>query len=326
MLRAAPAGPGQLSSPAASRRYRADGTGGTDKLASHEGSSARATSSPPVGALLHYVPRPVRRFFRIAWEVNLTGMASMIAYNLLYGIIPVALLGLFIGGHVLSSDAVQDSVLVDLEQLFPGTTQPTLINVLDNVRHSTTGTGILALIGSLWLGSMFWGSLDTVFAKIYGCPSRPWLKQKRFALGMVFVVLVFMIATVTVPTAQSILRNGVRHLPFDLAQVSVVVYSGSLAVGLFLLFVCLVAIYYRVPNFRVPWRAVWPGALGATLAIGVIDYSFPVYLAHFSLIASFGTLLVFIIVVLVWFYVLAVIILGGAIVNALRVRPPKPGD
>ena len=250
----------------------------------------------------------------------------MLAYNLLYGTIPVALLGLFIGGKVLTSNAVQESVLRDLQQLFPGTTKTTLDNVLTQVRHSTTGTGLLALVGSLWLGSMFWGSLDTAFSRIYDCPSRTWLRQKRFGLGMVFVVLLFMITTVSVPTAQSILRNGEHHLPFDLEHVAIVIYVGSLVVGLSLLFLCLVLIYYRVPNFRVPWRAVWPGALGASVAIGVIDYGFPVYLSHFNLISHFGTALVFIVVVLIWFYVLALIILSGAIVNALRMRQVRPGE
>jgi len=137
----------------------------------------------------------------------------------------------------------------------------------------------------------------------------------------VFVVLLFLIATVSLPTAQSILRNGEKHLPFDLEHVAVVVYVGSLVVGLSLLFLCLVLIYYRVPNFRVPWRAVWPGALGATLAIGVIDYAFPVYLTNISTIAKFSSTIVFILIMLGWFYVLALIILSGAIVNALRLDP-----
>jgi YihY family inner membrane protein len=276
--------------------------------------------------LSRFVPRPIRRFWRIAWDANITGMSSMLAYNMLYGVIPVALLGLFIGGHVLASNAIQQSVLRDLEEIFPGTAKGTLNTLLEHVRGSTTGTGILALVGSLWLGSMFWGSLDTAFSRIYDCTSRPWLKQKRFGLGMVFVVILFMIATVAVPTAQSILHNGVKHLPFDLAHVAILVYAGSLAVGLVLLFGCLVAIYYRVPNFRVPWRAVWPGALGATVAIGVIDYGFPVYIAHFNTIASFGTVIVVIVVILIWFYLLALIILSGAIVNALRMRPERRGE
>jgi membrane protein len=70
----------------------------------------------------------------------------------------------------------------------------------------------------------------------------------------------------------------------------------------------------------VPWRAVWPGAIGATLAISVIDSAFPLYLSSISTIARFGTTIVFILIVLGWFYVLAIIILGGAVINALRLR------
>ena len=137
---------------------------------------------------------------------------------------------------------------------------------------------------------------------------------------MLGVVIVFMIATVAVPTAQSFLRAGVAELPFDLSRVTALVYAASLAATIVLLFGCLAVIYSRVPNRRVPWRAVWPGALGATLAIAIVDYGFPLYLTSISTIARFGTTIVFILIMLGWFYVLALIILAGAVVNALRLR------
>jgi len=267
------------------------------------------------------VPAGLRRFWRVAWDANITGLASMLAYNMLLGIVPIALLGLFVAGQVLSSHAVETSVLTDLQEVFPGTAQATLDSLLGEIRSSTTSTGVLALIASLWLGSSFWGAMDTAFSRIYSDQPRPWLKQKRFALSMLGVVLLFMIATVAVPTAQSILRAGVADLPFDLAHVGVVVYIASLALGLAILFGCLVVIYARVPHRRVPWRAVWPGALGATLAIGVIDYAFPIYLNNISTLARFGTTIVFVLIMLGWFYVLALIILAGGIVNALRLAP-----
>jgi len=186
--------------------------------------------------------------------------------------------------------------------------------------------GVLALIAALWLGSSFWGALDTGFDKIYHGPSRGWLKQKRFAISMLFVVLLFMVATVAIPTVQSLLRAGANRLPFDLADVAWVVYAGSLAFSLVLLFGCLVIIYSRVPHLKVPWRAVWPGALGATAAIAVVDYAFPAYLSHISTIAHFGTTIVFVLIMLGWFYVLALILLGGAIVNAMRLTPAGPAD
>ena len=242
----------------------------------------------------------------------------MVAYNMLLAVIPIALLALFIAGQVLRSGAVQRSVLNDLQEIFPGSTEHTLNSLLGQIRHSTTSTGVLALIASLWLGSSFWGALDTAFSTIYGCSSRSWIDQKRFALVMVGVVLLFMVATVAVPIVQSILEAGANKLPFDLARVADLVYVIGLVVSLTLLFVCLTVIYARVPNRSVPWRAVWPGALAATVAIAVVDYAFPVYLTNISTIARFGTTIVFVLIVLGWFYLLAIIILGGGIVNALR--------
>jgi YihY family inner membrane protein len=265
-----------------------------------------------------------RRFWRVAWDANITGQSSMVAYNMLLGVIPVALLGLFVGGQVLRSDAVQRSVLGDLREVFPGSSEHTLNTLLAQIRGSTTSTGLLALLLSLWLGSSFWGALDTAFAKIYGCRSRPWLEQKRFGIAMLGVVLVFMIATVAVPTAQSLLKAGASHLPFDLAHVAGFVYVASLGISVVLLFACLAAIYSRVPNRDMPWRAVWPGSLAATFAIVLVDYGFPLYLSSISTIARFGTTIVFILIMLGWFYVVALIILAGGCLNALRVGVDRP--
>ena len=62
---------------------------------------------------------------------------------------------------------------------------------------------------------------------------------------------------------------------------------------------------------------VWPGALGATLAIGIVDLGFPLYLDNVSTL-RIGTSAVFVLIALVWFYVIALILLAGAVVNGLR--------
>jgi membrane protein len=290
-------------------------TTGSTNVDPEVGARSTATRRPRVNG--RGVASGVRGFWRLAWDANITGMSGMVAYSMLLGVIPVALLGLFVAGQVLSSSAVQHSVLTDLQEVFPGAAENTLNSLLNEIRNSTTSTGVLALIASLWLGSSFWGALDTAFSRIYGCRSRKWLEQKRFGLAMLVVVLVFMVATVIVPTLQSILDAGASHLPFDLARVAGVVYLTSLGISVMLLFGCLMVIYLRVPNRQVPWRAAWPGALGATLAIGVIDIAFPAYLTNISTIARFGTTIVFVLIMLAWFYLLALIILGGAVVNAL---------
>jgi membrane protein len=256
-------------------------------------------------------------FWRKAYEDNLTGLASMVAYNLLLSILPVALVALFVAGRVLRSEELQQSVLVDLKQLFPSAAESTLSSAVRRLQTSSTSTGIAALAAAVWFATSFWGALDTAFCQIYHRPCRSWARQKLFALGMLGVVLLFIVATVVVPALQSLLVTGADDLPFGLSAVPGLVYGVTLAAGVVALFAALCATYMLVPSGRVPWRCAWPGALGATLAIGVVDYGFPLYLDNVSTLRA-GTTFVFVLIALVWFYALALIVLAGAVVNELR--------
>ncbi len=268
----------------------------------------------------------MKDFYWKAYEDNLTGLAGMVAYNLLLSVFPLALLALFIAGRVLQSPELEQSILEDLRGLFPNITDVTLTRALDRVRGSNTGVGVVALVASIYIGSSFWGAMDTAFCRIYHVRCRSWVEQKRFSLAMLVVVLLFMAATVAVPTLQSVLARGAGDLPFGLSEVNGLLFAVSLFVGLVLVFVVLCIIYWAVPNRHVPWRAIWPGALAATLAIGVVDYGFPLYLSTISTVGAFTTIFVFVLIVLVWFYLLAIIILGGGVLNAMRFELHDTGE
>src|SRR5688500_3235326 len=158
-------------------------------------------------------------FWRKAFDDNLTGLASMVAYNLLLSIFPVALVALFIAGRVLRSTEVQASVLLDLEQLFPSAAESTLSEAVRRLQESSTTTGIVAIVAAIWFASSCWGALDTAVCRIYHRPCRSWSRQKLFAVGMFAVVLLFIVASVAVPALQSILVTGATDLPLGLSEV-----------------------------------------------------------------------------------------------------------
>ena len=58
--------------------------------------------------------RSVTAFWRRAYEENITGMAAMVAYNLMLSVFPFALLLLFITGKLLQSPDVQATILNQL--------------------------------------------------------------------------------------------------------------------------------------------------------------------------------------------------------------------
>jgi uncharacterized BrkB/YihY/UPF0761 family membrane protein len=129
---------------------------------------------------------------------------------------------------------------------------------------------------------------------------------------------------VAVPAAQSLLLSGRNDLPFGLSDRDAL-WTVSLGAGLAINFIALATIYRTVPNTPVPWRGVWPGAVGATVAILIIDYGFPLYLTNVSAFAGLKSALVFVLIVLFWFYVLALIILSGAVINELRLLRHRSG-
>ena len=216
----------------------------------------------------------------------MTGLAGMVAYNLLLSLLPLTLVALFVFGQVVGSADIQSSVISDVQKLLPATSEGTIRRLLSEIQQSSAGIGIAALLSSIWIGASFWGALDTAFCRIYHSPCRSWLQQKRFALRMLLLVLVLFAATVAVPAVQSLVVRGATDLPFGLDP-SAAVAAFTLVATLLVLFGALMFVYHAVPNTRVSWRASWPGALGATLALAVVDYAFPLYLRG-SVLTTFG--------------------------------------
>ena len=91
----------------------------------------------------------------------------MVAYNLMLAVFPFVLLVLFVFSQVLRIKGVETGILNDLQRLFPNTEQDTLNNVIDRIRGNSATIGILAALGSLWIGASFWGAMDTAFCRIY---------------------------------------------------------------------------------------------------------------------------------------------------------------
>ncbi len=264
-------------------------------------------------------PRPwLRAFWERAYRENVTGLSAMVAYNLMLAVFPFALLVLFVFGQVLKIEGVETSVVNDLERLFPSVEQATLTDVLNRIQDNSTTIGIAAFIGSLWIGASFWGAMDTAFCRIYHVECRGWVEQKRFSFAMLGVVLLFIAASIFVPTIESTLLSSTDRLPLGLSDIKAIDTVLLLGAALLVTFGICCVIFWAVPKGHMPWPAVWPGAAFVTIAAGLANWLFPVYLSNVSSLSQFGSTLGFILIALLWFYVLSLALMVGAVVNSLR--------
>jgi len=265
-------------------------------------------------------------FWHRAYTENVTGLAAMVAYNLMLAVFPFTLLVLFIGGQVLKIHGVETSVLTDLQRLFPNTESGTLSDVLERIRENTATIGIAAFLGSIWIGASFWGAMDTAFCRIYHVPCRGWIEQKRFSFAMLGVVLVFIALSIFVPTLESALVSSTDKLPLGLSGIQEIDTMLLLGAALLITFMICSVIYWAVPKAPVPWRAIWPGALFVTIGAGLANWLFPLYLTNISSLSRFGSTLGFVLIALLWFYLLSLGIMAGAVINSLRFEYHETGE
>jgi YihY family inner membrane protein len=264
-------------------------------------------------------PRPwLRAFWQRAYRENVTGLSAMVAYNLMLAVFPFALLVLFVFGQVLKIQGVEAGVLDDLQRLFPNAEQATLTDVLERIEGNSTTIGIAAFLGSLWIGASFWGAMDTAFGRIYHVPNRGWVEQKRFSFTMLGVVLLFIAASILLPTIEATLVSSTDRLPLGLSDIKAIDTALLLILAVSIVFAICCMIYWAVPKGHMPWRDVWPGAAFVTVAAGIANWAFPFYLSNVSSLSRFGSTLGFVLIALLWFYVLSLALLVGAVINSLR--------
>ncbi len=260
----------------------------------------------------------LRAFWHRAYSENVTGLSAMVAYNLMLAVFPFVLLVLFVFSQVLRIKGVEAGILNDLQRLFPNTEQDTLNTVIDRIRGNSATFGILAALGSLWIGASFWGAMDTAFCRIYHVDCRGWVEQKRFSFVMLIVVVAFLAASVVLPAVEGAVISSTDKLPFGLSDLqgldTVLLIGGALLIT----FLICCVIYWAVPKGHMRWRAVWPGALFVTITTGLANWLFPIYLTSISSLSRFGSTVGFILIALVWFYLLALGLMAGAVINSLR--------
>src|SRR3954454_13816847 len=257
-------------------------------------------------------------FWQRAYRENVTGLSAMVAYNLMLAVFPFALLVLFVFGQVLKIGGVESSVLDDLQRLFPNVEQHTLTDVLNRIEENSATIGIAAFFGSLWIGASFWGAMGTAFCRIYHVECRGWVEQKRFSFAMLAVVVLFIAASIILPAMESALVSSTDRLPFGLSEIKAIDTVLLLAAAILIVFLICSVMFWAVPKGHMPWRAVWPGAAFVTLSAGIANWLFPVYLSNVSSLSRFGSTVGFVLIALLWFYVLSLALLAGAVINSLR--------
>ncbi|MDP2727425.1 MAG: YihY/virulence factor BrkB family protein [Dehalococcoidia bacterium] len=238
-------------------------------------------------------------------------MAAGIAYYAFFSIFPLLLGLIAIIGVLLEPAEVQGRLQELVLQAFPASAGIVADN-LEGVVASRGALGFLSLLGLLWSAMAVFAAIGRSLNRAWDLErQRPFLKQKLLELGMVgavgLLLLVWLGATAFFRLAQQFLPAGLQPLEGGPSwDVATWLVPAAFSFGVFLL------VYRFVPNTRITWGDVWPGALLAAALFEAGKNLFAWYLASFAnyslVYGSLGVIVAF----LLWAYLSAVILLLGA--------------
>jgi membrane protein len=244
-----------------------------------------------------------------------THLAAMIAYFALLSFVPLLFLALALLG--LSGRVNETSYLVtELQKIFPGASISSIVAVIRTIQNNATSLGILGAAFLLWSSLSFFSVLESAFNIVYGRPNRAFLHGKALAVVFMLVSLVTLFAGLVIGGIGAHLLN--RFAPGLLGN-AVVANVLSVVVSTIAIFVFLVSAYRYLTNATLTIRAVLPGAIVATVALEATFQVLPVYLRlskHVPAAQAFGGP----VLLLVWLFVMANVIVFGAEINWRRAQ------
>jgi YihY family inner membrane protein len=256
----------------------------------------------------------VRPFISKVLKDNVTMLASVVAWGVLSSIIPILVGLIAISGLVLRDPVKQRIIIASLSKALQHVLTSADLRALVHLVVGHTGLlGILGAVGILWGASNIGGAIATVFQPIFQVRGRPLLQQKLLDVGMIFVFTILMLVIVAATTGGTLLHRFLSSAPLT-AESSFIIGSVVSLLAAFLLFFVIYAVF---PNIEHRFRVghVWQGAGIAALLFQVLSYIWPLYVVVFHP-QRYGAILAPIVILGVWIYFFALILVLGAEVVA----------
>jgi membrane protein len=233
--------------------------------------------------------------------------AAGVSYYAILSIFPL-LLGLTaVFGYFLPSFNLQDELLNFVGKNLPGAADIVRQNII-NIIELRGVLSVLSIVLLFWSGSTMFSAISLAINRSWDISThRPFFMRKAIELGMALSTGILFLLSLGASSIITILR-GVFDLPVaNLTTVGV----GSRLVAFLLILAVFLLIYKTIPNTRTYWRYVWPGALLAAIFFEIARTLFGLYLETFANYQLIYGSLASIIILLIWIYYSAYILILG---------------
>lgn len=274
----------------------------------------------------------LKKVYEEAMAEDVVSNAAQVAFYFIFALFPLLLFLLSLFGLILeSAEDFRQELFVYLREVMPATAIALIEQTLAEVVQSSSGGKLtFGFVLALWSASAGIDSARIVLNDVYDLEeTRPWWKYKLTAvlltLGLT-VLIVFVLAVIFYGNGllTSVLTNaGLESAGRVIAGIFsfiLIVAAMNLAFGF---------LYAFAPNHTpFTWKWITPGATAAVILWLAFSFGFRLYLTYFDSYAKTYGSVGAIIVLLLWLYLTALVILIGGVINSVgdKISGGKGGE
>ena len=261
------------------------------------------------------------RIYEKAFDEDVFSSSAQVAFYFLFALFPLLLFLVNIFGFVLGqSNEMRQELFSYLRQVMPASAFDLVQKTLEEVvKGSSGGKLTIGILITLYSASAGIDSLRIALNAVYKLKEeRDWWKRKltSLLLTIAFGVLIFVALGIIFYGSQFVnLILGRFGLPIS-SPFLLRILSLIIAVGVLLLTFAM--LYYYVPDHKEPrWQWITPGTIITILLWYLLSKCFSLYLQYFDTYAKTYGSLGAIIILMLWLYLTALVILIGGTINAV---------
>lgn len=264
-------------------------------------------------------------------------MGAALAYYGVFSLAPLLLLAIAVAGLVFGEQAARGEVLGQIQSTVGPTAARAIEDLLKSASHPAQGVTatVVSLVVLLFGASGLFLELQDALNTIWKVAPRPGLglmamiRARLLSFAVVLGTGLLLLALLVVSTGLTVAETYVRPLARALPGGPWLWEAVNLVVSILLVAFLFALIYKLLPDAEVAWRHVGHGAVLTAVLFTAGKYAIGLYLGETSISSAFGAA-GSVIVILVWVYYSAQILLFGAEFTRAYARrsgdrvPPSP--
>ncbi len=256
------------------------------------------------------------RLYEKISDDDILGNAAQVAFYFSFALFPLLLFLMSLFGLILGSkQELQQELFTILAQVMPASAFQLVQDTMEEVTGNASGGKVtFGILITLWSASAGIDNMRGTLNEVYNLKeTRSWIRAKLLSLALTIGVGILILMALAFVVYGSQFLDQV--LPIDSQYVLEPLEWIATIVLVLLAFAFL---YNFAPNHDAfQWKWITPGAVVGVILWVIVSAAFRLYLSYFdSYAATYGSLGAMIILLL-WLYLTALVILMGGAINAI---------